>query len=275
MRVALVTCVELPEADPDEELLVRALREAGVDAEMLAWDDPAADPRAFDLCVLRSTWNYYRAPDAFRAWIDRAGAGARLLNPPDLLLWNLHKRYLDEVAVPVVPTAFVPRGADARLDDLLAERGWDDVVIKPAVSAGSFRTRRFPPGARAEARAFLAALAADRDAMVQPFLPGAERALVFVDGAFTHGVEKSPRFAGGAERVSEGLPLTAEERAFAERALGPHARRLLYARVDVLRDATGALRLSELELIEPSLFLLQGPAALARLVAAIRRAVAG
>lgn len=44
---------------------------------------------------------------------------------------------------------------------------------------------------------------------------------------------------------------------------------LLYARVDVIRDGDGGLRLMELELIEPSLFLAQHPPALERLADAI------
>jgi hypothetical protein len=46
---------------------------------------------------------------------------------------------------------------------------------------------------------------------------------------------------------------------------------LLYARIDVARDDHGAPRLMELELVEPSLFFAQGPAALARYVSAVRR----
>jgi hypothetical protein len=45
----------------------------------------------------------------------------------------------------------------------------------------------------------------------------------------------------------------------------------LYGRVDLLSDEAGTLRVSELELIEPSLFLVQSPPALERLVRAIAR----
>lgn len=59
MRVALVTCLNIPEPDLDEDRLLAALCAGGIDARTLAWDDPAARPAEFDLCVLRSTWNYY------------------------------------------------------------------------------------------------------------------------------------------------------------------------------------------------------------------------
>src|ERR1700693_2131330 len=95
-KVALVTCAELPEPDPDEALLVDALRQAGLGAELLAWDDPSANPAAFDLCVLRSCWNYYEDPQAFLAWIATTAAATKLQNPENVVRWNLHKRYLQK-----------------------------------------------------------------------------------------------------------------------------------------------------------------------------------
>jgi glutathione synthase/RimK-type ligase-like ATP-grasp enzyme len=111
--------------------------------------------------------------------------------------------------------------------------------------------------------------------MVQRHTPGfedpGERALVWIDGELTHAVRKSPRFEGGAEQVSEALPLSREERALAEKAIARVEGELLYARVDVVADADGTLLVSELELMEPSLFLLQNPPALERFVRAIAR----
>ena len=283
--VALVTCRVLPEPDPDQEPLLGALREAGLAVEMLAWDDPEARrPGAFDLCVLRSCWNYFRAPAAFLAWCAEAEATSRLLNPLPVVRWNLHKRYLLELeaaGVPVVPTVLLERGAAADLPGQTADRGWDDVVVKPAVSAASFLTRRFRPGESAAGREFLAALLAERDALVQPYLPSAEgsgeRSLVWIDGELGHAVRKSPRLAGEDERVSEAVPIAPAEREVAERAMAVGRARvglpLLYGRVDLLADEAGALRVSELELIEPSLFLVQSPPALERLVRAIVREV--
>lgn len=277
MRVALATCKRLPEPDPDEALVLAALRAEGVEAETLAWDDETAPFAAQDLVVLRSTWNYYRRIDDFLAWVERTGATTRVLNPPDIVAWNTKKTYLLELearGVHVVPTEFVPRGTARRVDDLLAERGWDEIVIKPVVSAASFRTEKFSRASMAPAQSFLDAMIAGGDAMVQPWMPSVEtygeRSLVWIDGEITHAIRKSPRFSGGAEQVSGDVPIATDERAFAERALAPFASQLLYARVDVVRDADDALRVMELELIEPSLFLQQSPQALARFTAAIR-----
>ena len=48
MKLRVATCKNLPEQDVDAEPLAAALRDAGVDFELIAWDDPAAS-RAYVL----------------------------------------------------------------------------------------------------------------------------------------------------------------------------------------------------------------------------------
>ncbi len=280
-RVGLVTCAALLERDLDRELLRRALVEAGVEARWLVWSDAGVDWASWDLCVVRSTWDYYRAPEAFLAWVARAGSLTRLFNDPGIIAWNAHKGYLKEIeamGVPTVPTFWVQAGQEARIEAAASALGAEALVIKPAVSAGSFQTRRFGPGEAAEAQAFLTALSAERDVMVQPYMASVdghgERCLIWIDGKLTHAIRKTPRFSNDDERVSEAIEPTPQERAFASAALGEVAEGLLYARVDTVLDDTGQLRLAELELIEPSLFLRQHPEALDRLVAGIVRRLA-
>jgi glutathione synthase/RimK-type ligase-like ATP-grasp enzyme len=280
--VALASCTTLTEPDPDGAPLVDALARAGLVARILAWDDPTADWSRARLTVLRSTWNYPRRPADFLAWVDATARVCELWNPPAVVHWNVHKRYLLELAergVPTVPTALVLRGSGIGLAAILAERGWQDVVVKPAVSAGSFRTRRFPPGEQEAGERFLAELSSERDALVQPYLASVEdhgeRALIHVDGELTHAVRKSPRFADERESVSSGaVPILPAERELARRALAAVGRPVRYARVDLAPGPAGEPRLMELELIEPSLFFTQGPLALERFVRACARRLA-
>jgi hypothetical protein len=272
--------VNLPEPDPDQELLSAALRAAGVEAEMLAWDDPQATAAAFELCILRSPWNYYEDLPSFLEWVGRAEQETRLLNSGDVIRWNAHKGYLRELeaaGVGVVPTAWVPRGEPASLADVMEREAWEEVVVKPAVSAGSYRTQRFHRSECDPGQRFLDDLSRDGDAMIQEFMTSTEdhgeRALVWIDGAFTHAVRKSPRFSGADEEVSDGMALTGQELAFGERVMSLVEGDLLYGRVDIMQDEDGAPRLSELELMEPSLFLCQSPAALNRYVNAIVKAL--
>jgi len=277
-KVALVTCQELPEPDPDQELLLQALRQEGLHAEMLAWDGPDGSPEKFDLCVLRSCWNYHERPQEFLSWIAAAAASTRLVNPLEVVRWNLHKSYLQKLrdaGVPIIPTVIIDKGEAADLQAIVREHGWREVVVKPAVSVSSFRTKRFGADDLNEGRIFLKGLVAERDAMVQRYMPAVEdrgeRALVWIDGELTHAVRKSPRFADGVEQVSGALPVSAGEADIASRALSCVDGQLLYARVDVLDDREREPVVSELELLEPSLFLQQNPAGLERFVAAIGR----
>ncbi|TNF22579.1 MAG: hypothetical protein EP329_28435 [Deltaproteobacteria bacterium] len=279
MRVALVHCVDMPEPDPDRDPLAHALAAVGVDARWVAWNDGLSLDAwgDHDLAILRATWDYHRDVDRFLGWVTAVSTRVRLLNPPDVVRANAHKGYLAALAargVATIPTLLVPRDRPAPVAALASERGWRDVVLKPAVSGGSFLTRRF--GADdPDADAHLASILAVGDALVQPYAPdvddAGERALVWIDGAFTHAVRKSPRFLGDDEHVTGPLPIADDERALATAALAPLADRLLYARVDLCRDGAGRPQLMELELIEPSLFLAQHPPALERLVGAIRR----
>lgn len=265
MRIALATCLHIPEPDVDEPLMLDAFAKAGAEAKLLAWDDPKAPFGDFDLVVLRSTWNYFEHLDAFLEW---AGRTRHLRNPPEIVRWNAVKTYLRDLearGIDVVPTKFVAKGENARLADV----AWKDVVVKPVVSAGSFCTERFehddPRG-----QVFLDGLSRERDVMIQKWMPAVndygERSLVWIDGEITHAIRKSPRFAGGVESVSDEMPITPEERAFAERVIAAaQSKDLLYGRVDIIRDE-GTLRLMELELVEPSLFFKQCPRALDRFV---------
>jgi glutathione synthase/RimK-type ligase-like ATP-grasp enzyme len=259
-------------------LLLDALRHAGLRAELLAWDNPHAAPGAFDLCVLRSCWNYHERPEAFLAWIESAAAASKLLNPANVVRWNLHKSYLrelDTAGVPIIPTVWFERGAAANLRTTMQARGWDEVVVKPAISAASYRTQRFRESDAVAGQEFLDALVRDRDAMVQRYIPSVEdlgeRAVVWIAGKITHAVVKQSRFAGDDEHVSDAVEITDEESQIAQRAVACAGGELLYARVDLVQDNDAAVLVSELELIEPSLFLLQCPAALGRFVDAIRR----
>jgi len=273
LRVA--TCTPLPEPDIDEAPLAAALAAGGFLAELVAWDDPAVDWDAPIPTILRSTWNYPLAIDAFLAWIDRASAAAPLINPPDVVRDNLHKRYLLALAargVPVVPTTLVERGQTCDLAAIAAPR----IVIKPEVGTGSIGTGRFAPADPA-AQAHLATLTAHGAALVQPYVASVEaygeRSLVWIDGELSHAIRKAPRFSGDDEQVAGPFPITAAERAVALAALAPIADRILYGRVDVAEDDAGQPMVMELELVEPSLYFAQQPGSVERYVAGLRRSL--
>lgn len=76
--------------------LVGALRRRGLHARWLAWDHPLT-ARA-DLVILRTVPDRL---DEFSAWSRRV---RHLLNPPDVLAWNLGAQYLRDLEADGVPT---------------------------------------------------------------------------------------------------------------------------------------------------------------------------
>jgi glutathione synthase/RimK-type ligase-like ATP-grasp enzyme len=272
IEVALASCAVLPEADPDEAPLLSALRERGVKAAVLAWDDPSARFDQARLTIIRSTWNYHRTPARFARWVRDVAERSSLFNPAEVVLWNMHKRYLLKLSargVPVLPTQLVPQDAKQSLAAITRDRGWQDVVIKPAVSAGSRSTRRFAAHELALGEAHLAAITAREDALVQPYIrqveQRGERSLVWIDGQITHALRKAPRLEGDVERITLAEDVTDAELALAHRAIDALSKPVFYARVDVVTGDDGPL-LMELELIEPSLYFDASRASLERFV---------
>ncbi|MEL6189884.1 MAG: hypothetical protein AAFU79_35115 [Myxococcota bacterium] len=262
MKIAWVSCLELPEPDPDEGEGLATFRARGHDVEVVAWDDPELQLEGFDLALLRSTWNYPRRPEAFRQFLTQAPD--HLWNPSRVGLWNMHKGYLLELergGVPIVPTALGRPGEDAGA--LARARGWSEVVVKPAVGADSIGVQRFADLDAATAHGHTLA----GDFLVQPALaafgdPG-ERSLIWVHGVFTHTIVKGLRLSGDHEAIRlVGPEPSPEAQALGRQALAFAPADLLYARVDYIHHE-GRLLLSELELIEPSLFWSLGGAATA------------
>ena len=293
--VALVSARAARGLDPDMPPLLAACAAAGVSAAIADWDDPGVEWARYDLALLRSAWDYTERLGEFLAWVERTAACTLLLNPVAVVRWNSDKRYLLELAragLPVVPTTIVEPAAAAPpvLEDFLARHACPELVVKPAVGAGSRDARRHPRSARAEILAHMQPLlAAGRSVMLQPYLDGVDRdgetALMFIAGRFSHAIRKGPLLPAGApataglfapEDISPRLP-GEDERAVAERVMAqlPFGA-LLYGRVDLIRDGAGHPCVLELELTEPSLYFAQASgsaerflaAALARLAAA-------
>ena len=280
--MALATCAGVPTLDADDRLLLPALAAHDVRAAPAVWDDPAEAWAAFDLVVVRSTWDYAERRDAFLAWAESL---PEVLNPVSVLRWNTDKEgYLAELeaaGIPAVRTTFLAPG---RLLDPPAA----PFVVKPAVSAGGRDTARFGPEQLAAARALVARIhAGGRTAMVQPDLGDpdslGELGLVYLEGRRSHAVRRRvPLPAAGegpqlylAEAVEPAVA-SPQEWALAEAVLRavPVAEAPVYARVDLVRGGSGEPVLLELELCEPSLYLALGPGSAEAFAAAIARAAA-
>jgi glutathione synthase/RimK-type ligase-like ATP-grasp enzyme len=273
------------QAVAEDQFVASALRARGIEPQLVDWLDVHVDWGRFDAAIIRAVWNYNDDLPRFRDTLSRIAVSTRLVNPADLVRWNLDKHYLAELGargVSVIPTRYVACGTATTLAQIMAETGWGDVCIKPAISAGARHTHRLtvtrdssvPPSIEAVFQEVLAV----EDWMVQPFQTSVptlgERTFMVFGGRCTHAVLKTP--AAGDFRVQDdhggtvvAHPLTPTERAFAEGVVARCPELPVYARVDAVIANDGALALMELELIEPELFFRFQPSAADALVDAL------
>ena len=120
-----------PEEDVDEDLLIAALDAAGLQPTLAAWDDERWTGRssAWPFCARRGTTSI----TSMSSWHGLCMPEPRRTcsTPWKVVHWNTHKGYLRHLAkqgVPVVPTAWLGVGEELDLADLMADRGWHDVV---------------------------------------------------------------------------------------------------------------------------------------------------
>lgn len=242
-----------------------ALKAAGCTVDPIAWTK-IADVSDYDLVMPLVAWGYHLDYERWLSLLDRAKAEAwPMINPPALLRWNSDKAYLAELAdrgVSTVPTLAVEACCDADLEE--ARRRFDSewLVIKPPVSASASGTHRIGPNDD------LPSDSLRKPMIVQPLIEEIARtgefSLMLFDGELSHAVVKRPK--SGDFRVQPhlgGVTLPSKAPPGAERlarqALAAAPAKATYARVDIVPDDEGRLRIMELELIEPALFLDHAP----------------
>ena len=283
--VAFTAPAFLPDLHDDWPLARAALSRLGIGAVAAVWSDPAVDWSSFDLVVANGAWDNIHQPAEFLAWVDaRDLDGVPMVNSPGTLRWNLDKRYLRELeamGVAVVPTRWAEPGTDPAF-----ELGSGEVVVKPTVSGGGFKTARYRPDEHDQARAHVRSLLdGGWTVMVQPYQDAVdsvgEVGLVFVGGAFSHAMHKEPMIRRGvgptqslidnqvvtpAKASPAQLELAHDAVAAAEQLVGPTA----YARADTVPGADGRPALLELELLDPVLFFATDPGGADRFARVLR-----
>ncbi|MDX1380182.1 MAG: hypothetical protein R3233_03635 [Xanthomonadales bacterium] len=258
----------------EDALLKAALERHGLRVTRVGWDDPDFDWSSTRTALFRATWDYFHRFDEFSAWLERVGAQTTLINPARQARWNLDKHYLADLGargVRVTDTRFIEAGSDTTLVAEVAASGWDELILKPAVSGAARHTYRFSASECASLEAVFADLVAHEALLLQPFqhniLEQGEYSFMVFGGRYTHAVLKVAKPGdfrvqddfGGSVHVHEATPAQIE---FAEAAVAACDPLPAYARVDAFVDNDGQLAVGELELVEPELwFRLHPPAA--------------
>lgn len=256
-----------------------ALRAGGFEVSARPWTAPG-ELAPFDAVLPLVVWGYHERHDEWLALLERlANEGVRCINPPLLLRWNSDKAYLAELdaeGVPTVHTVAVEALDEHGLREARERFGCEQLVVKPPVSASATGTFRLGPddGVPGEV--------AGKRMLVQPFMTSiaatGEYSVMLFDGQFSHAILKTPKAGdfrvqphlGGTEKP---CPPPDGAIALSKAALAAAPAAAVYARVDMVADADGALRIMELELIEPALWLQHAPDGGAGFTSAVRRAI--
>ncbi|MBA3067161.1 MAG: hypothetical protein FP825_01610 [Hyphomonas sp.] len=250
----------------------------GLSLEDVSWDDAKADWASYAGVLIGTTWDYWDRLDEFLAALRRIESRTLLFNPVSLVEWNIRKTYLRDLeakGAKLIPTVWLDEVTEASARAAFDTLGADDLVFKRQVGAGAKGQHRLKRGEPVPAM--------PHAMMVQPFLPmiqtEGELSFIFIDGAFCHALVKRAQpgdyriqstYGGREEKITP----SADDLAAAQAIIAALDEPPLYGRVDMLRGADGALRLMELEVIEPYLYPVEGPELGERMAAGVARRLA-
>jgi hypothetical protein len=116
------------------------------DVEAVPWRRPDVDWGRFDAVIIRTTWDYHEAPEAFVSALEQIKrSGTPLENALDLVLWNMNKTYLRDLerrGIPIVPTIWGSEIGPVDQKRILQRLSTDEVVLKPVIGASAYYTYR-------------------------------------------------------------------------------------------------------------------------------------
>ncbi|MEO1030452.1 MAG: hypothetical protein AAFX55_03555 [Bacteroidota bacterium] len=266
----------------EDALVTNALGKLGLKVTRLAWSDPDFDWSSTKAVLFRTTWDYFDEFPKFSDWLNSVSKVTTLINSEALIRWNIDKHYLQDLknnGVHIAETLFIETGTSKSLEELHAETGWTETVLKPCISGAARHTYKLNSENRANHEGVYKVLIANEAMMLQPFqhriVSEGEVSMMVFNGQFTHAILKKAKAGdfrvqddfGGS--VHDYTPTEAEIE-FAENTVKACNELPLYARVDIFNDNNGKIALAELELIEPELWFRNHPKAAMILAEAIK-----
>lgn len=279
MKIGFLACAEtMPDGGIrrgdayEHDLQVRAIRPAiearGGVLDEVEWRAPPEHLRQYDLVLLGTAWDYQDHASEFIAKLEDIAAGGTIVcNPPELVRWNIDKRYLQDLehkGARTIPTVWHDNADRETVARAMDDLGCEQLVVKRQVGAGGMGQHLFSRTKMPNTDWRMG-----HAAMLQPFLPAikdeGELSFIFIDGRFSHAVRKlsaegeyriQSLYGGQEEDFSPGPDDIAAAQAVLEAMPGETP---LYARIDMLRAEDEGLLLMEAEAIEPYLYPEQGP----------------
>ena len=267
----------------EQELLKSAFESQGLKVDITYWDNPSYEWQQTKSVLFRTVWDYFERFDEFWEWLEQVKTKTKLINSYELIKWNIDKHYLKDLKnndIQVVPTYFADRGNNISLQEIANSKDWKHIVIKPAISASAFNTYKITNDEIEQKEQLFYELLQTHDMLVQPFFPTiselGEASLMVFGGKFTHAILKKAK--AGDFRVQDDFGGTVhdynptqEEIKFAEKVFQSCTSLPIYGRVDIVWDSNKHIYLSELEIIEPELWIRNRPESANKIAEAVNK----
>ena len=265
----------------EQELLKSAFEAQGLKVDITYWDNPTYEWQETKSVLFRTIWDYFERFNEFCEWLEQVKTKTRLINSYELIKWNIDKHYLKDLSswgIETVPTYFADKGCNMKLHEIAKRNQWKDLVIKPAISASAFKTYKILANEIQVNEKLFNSLVQERNMLVQPYFETitqlGEASLMVFDGKFTHAILKKAQ--PGDFRVQDDfggtvhnyIPTKAEIN-FAEKVFETCKTKPVYGRVDIVWDNDKNFYLSELEIIEPELWIRNYPKCAERIAEAV------
>lgn len=294
-------------ADPSKEEATRSeyqnkslqdvLRSRGAIVHVRCWRHlDATAVSQYNIVTFLCCDGYHHYPQEFKAFVEdvlraaqRLNTGIRILNGCDVVLWNMDKHYLNDLADEgfLIPrSTFIDirdQSPSTLLSAITAFAETHPIVMKPTMSSSAKMTHLIKdpvfllPSDRRFVRLALSQSASGdlSGLLLQEYaeeMCHGEYSIVFIDGRLSHAILKVPQtgefrsqehFGGTTRQISlEDVPAKAIETSqkvicFLQSRFGrneTNEKQLLYARIDGIMKGE-AFCLMEVEAIEPELWL--------------------
>lgn len=255
----------------EDRLLKESLEKLGFKVSRKSWDDSNFDWNKTRYVIFRTTWDYFDRFSEFSVWLDDVQNKTKLINPKELILWNIDKHYLGDLqkeGIPIPNTLYIEKGDQRNLRLHVSSVDWNKYILKPVISGAARHTYLFSDNEIEEIEPVFQNLIKEESMMLQEFQENiytkGEIALMIFGGKFSHAVLKKAK--PGDFRVQDDFggtihdhTPTNEEIAIAEACIKACPTPPLYARVDIMWDNSGKPVVGELEMIEPELWFRRDP----------------